>query len=117
MLLAADPTAWAPQPCLAFLWTNLRMAFVHSVWHLRCRRSLTGQAFAPAAVCGATVAALQAAIKRDWQRVMVDLRGLDGTCADWFRGPDMRLQRGEFADAGRTEGCFAAHRAGRCTCT
>ncbi len=97
VLLAADPAVWQPEPsALCFLWVNMRVAFLHAVWQLRCRRSLTGQAFSAAAVCGAVVAALRAAIRRDWQRVTLRLEGLDGTCAEWFRGRDMSLGEAEF---------------------
>ena len=53
--------------------------------------------FDAAAVCGSVVAALRQAIARDWQRVTVRLEGMDGTCASWFRGPNMALEEGEFA--------------------
>ena len=97
VLLAADPAAWEPHPeCLTFLWTNLRLAFLHSVWQLRCRRSLTGEAFTAAAICGAVVAAVRQAVRRDWQRATQALHRLDGTSAEWFRGREMSLTQAEF---------------------
>lgn len=96
VFLADETSVWAPPPPLAHLWTHLRLAYLHAVWRLRARRSLAGEELTPVAVCGATVAAVRAAIRRDFTRATRDLRRLGGTYAEWFRGRDASIQVGEF---------------------
>ena len=85
VLLADDDVEWVP-PEAAQVWLALRAAFLHAVWQLRCRRSLTGVPFSAAGVCGAVVAAVSASIRRDWARATEDLVKLSGACPEWFRG-------------------------------
>lgn len=96
VMLAGEASVWAPPEGLSHLWTHLRLAFLHAVWQLRGRRSLAGAAFDAVAVCGATVAAVRAAMRRDWTRATHDMRRLHGTYAEHFRGRDTSLQVGEF---------------------
>ena len=97
VLLADSYAAWQPQPSsLQFLWTNMRLTFLHSVWQLRCRRSLTHQPFGSLAVAGAVVRALRAAMQRDWTRVSRDLTRLEPAYQEWFRGRDPSLDRQAF---------------------
>ena len=99
VFLADDFTAWQPQPAsLQFLWTNVRLSFLHSVWLLRCRRSLTHQPFDALAVAGATVRALRGAIQRDWTRASRDLTRLEPAYSEWFRGRDPALDMDVFRD-------------------
>ena len=86
VFLGDEASVWAPDPVLRFLWTRLRLACLHAVWQLRARRSLTDQPFDATAVCGTIVAALRAAICRDWTRATHDMRRMDGVYAEWFRG-------------------------------
>ena len=79
VLLADEPSVWAPPPDLRHMWAHLRLSYLHAVWQLRARRDLAGQPFGPAAVCGAVVAAVRAAIQRDWTRATRDMRHLSGT--------------------------------------
>jgi hypothetical protein len=98
VLLADDQSVWRPgRPTLQHLWTNLRVAFLHAVWVHYCRRRLASQPYTAAAICGQVVAALKAAIWRDWKRARLDLTRLDGTYAAWFRGRDPSLDVAEFS--------------------
>lgn len=85
VLLADDDVEWVP-PGADQVWLALRAAYLHAVWQLRCRRSLTGVPFSAAGVCGAVVAAVSASIRRDWARATEDLVRLSGACPEWFRG-------------------------------
>ena len=97
VLLADDCTVWQPQPAsLQFLWTNMRLSFLHGVWLLRCRRSLTHRPFTALEVAGATVRALRAAMQRDWTRAGQDLTRLEPAYREWFRGRDPSLKREQF---------------------
>ena len=97
VLLADDCTVWQPQPAsLAFLWANMRMCYLLSIWRLRCRRSLTGKPFDAAAVAAATVVELRTAIARDWTRTNRDLTRLDASYWEWFRGRDPSLDLDDF---------------------
>ena len=98
VLLADDGVEWEPPQSLAHLWTHLRLSYLHAVWQLRARRSLAGKAFVPAAVCGATLAAVRGAIRRDFVCATCDLRRLGGAYAEWFRGRDLSITLDEFAD-------------------
>jgi hypothetical protein len=93
VLLGDCRLSWVPPAGSGQLWTALRVAFLHTVWQLRCRRSLTGRPFDTIALCAAVVAAVRAAIQRDWARATKDLVKLSGACPEWFRGhsPTLRL--------------------------
>ena len=78
------------------LWTALRSAFLHSVWLLRCRRSLADAPFSPRSVCAAVVAAIRSSIRRDWMRVTKPLVHLSGAPPEWFKGRDPQLTRSAF---------------------
>jgi hypothetical protein len=92
VLLAADPSAWQPSPTsLQFLWSNLRLAFLASVWRLRCDRALSRRPFDARAVALAVVQRLRSAILRDWTRATRDLTRLDASYWEWFRGRDPSL--------------------------
>ena len=85
VLLADDDVEWVP-PGADQVWLALRAAYLHAVWQLRCKRSLTGVPFSATGVCGAVVAAVSASIRRDWARTTEDLVRLSGACPEWFRG-------------------------------
>lgn len=69
VLLADDEVDWHPEKHHQFLWTHLRATYLHAVWVLYCRRRRNDQPLTAAAVSAMVVAAIQAAIRRDWQRV------------------------------------------------
>ena len=96
LLLGDSRSAWQPPRGMEHLWTALRVAYVHSVWQLRCRRSLMGRAFTAAGVCAAVVAALKEAIQRDWARATQSLVKLSGACPEWFRGRSPALSLSDF---------------------
>ena len=96
LLLGDSRTAWQPPRGTEHLWTALRVAYVHSVWRLRCRRSLQGRAFTATGVCAAVVAAIREAIQRDWARATQSLVKLSGACPDWFRGRSPALSLSDF---------------------
>ena len=96
VLLADEAAAWSPPRDLRHLWTHLRLAFLHGVWQLRARRSLAGVHLSPAAVCNAVLSGVRAAIQRDWARATHDMRRLNGTYAEWFRGRDTSISMAVF---------------------
>lgn len=96
LLLGDRRTAWQPPAGTEHLWTALRVAYVHSVWQLRNRRSLTGRAFTATATCAAVVAAIREAIQRDWARATNSLVRLSGSSPEWFRGRNTALALGMF---------------------
>jgi hypothetical protein len=99
ILLADDPSVWQPCPSgLQFLWANMRLAFLASVWRLRCERSLTHRPFGAHAVALAVVRTLRSAILRDWTRTTRDLTRLDASYSEWFRGRDPSLDMEQFED-------------------
>jgi hypothetical protein len=67
VLLADDLSLWRPSPNLQFFWTHLRASYLHVVWQLYSRRSIAGAEFSAPAICAVLVAALTAAIWRDWK--------------------------------------------------
>lgn len=91
LLAADDPGGWAPPEELEHAWAALRVAFVHCVWQLRCRRSLAGLPFTAARVCAAVVSAVTGSIRRDWARASQSLVSLSGVPVEWFRGRDPAL--------------------------
>jgi hypothetical protein len=72
VLLADDGAEWDP-PCAERVWVALRVAFLHVVWQLRCRRSLADQPFSAVSVCAAVLAAVTASVRRDWARATKNL--------------------------------------------
>jgi hypothetical protein len=96
VLLADDGVGWVP-PRAGPVWLALRAAFLHTVWQLRCRRSLGGAPFSAAGVCAAVVAAVTASIRRDWACATHDLIQLSGACPEWFRGRSPALTVARFA--------------------
>lgn len=112
VLLGDEHAVWRPDPGLQHCWTHLRMCFLHSVWQLRARRSRAACPFCPAAVCAATVAAVRAAIQRDWLRATVDLRRLPGTYSEWFRGRNVGIALDKFKQRWARGGCLCEVAAG-----
>lgn len=97
MLIVGDHTQWQPvQPALASLWQHLRLTFLSAVWAQRCRRQLSGTAFAAEAVVAATAAALQRDMEADWARVSCDIRDNAGVSPNWFAGRDPSMSPMEF---------------------
>ena len=86
VLLLGSGGGWVPPEDACQVWLLLRVSFLHAVWRLRCRRSLTGEPFTAMAVCAATVAAVLATLRREWARVTQSLIGMSGMCPEWFRG-------------------------------
>ena len=74
----------------------LRVAFLHVVWQLRCRRSLADQPFSAVSVCAAVLAAVTASVRRDWARATKNLVRLSGACPEWFRGRSPALTVPQF---------------------
>ena len=86
VLLVGNGGGWVAPGDAHQVWLLLRGSFLHAVWQLRCRRSLTGEPFTALAVCAATVAAVTSTLRRDWARVTQSLIGMSGMCPEWFRG-------------------------------
>ncbi len=86
VLLVGNGGGWVAPAEAHQVWLLLRGSFLHAVWQLRCRRSLTGEPFTAQAVCAATVAAVTSTLRRDWARVTQSLIGMSGMCPEWFRG-------------------------------
>lgn len=112
VLLGDEHAVWRPEPSLQHCWTHLRVSFLHSVWQLRARRSRAGRPFCPATVCAATVAAVRAAIQRDWLRASADLRRLPGTYSEWFRGRNVNISMERFKRRWARGGCLCSVEAG-----
>ena len=96
IMLADEASVWAPVAGMRHIWTHLRIAYLHAVWSLRCRRSIAGVPFSGTDVCRATVAAVAAAIRRDFTRASQDLRRLGGAYSEWFRGRNQALSMDDF---------------------
>lgn len=96
VLLGDEHAVWRPGPSLQHCWTHLRASFLHAVWQLRARRSRAGSPFCAADVCAETVAAVRAAIQRDWMRATRDLQRLPGVHSEWCRGHDVGIPLTEF---------------------
>ena len=86
---------WVP-PRAGHVWLALRAAFLHTVWQLRCRRSLAGLPLSAPGVCAGVVAAVTTSIRRDWARATKDLVKLSGACPEWFRGRSPALTLAQF---------------------
>ena len=112
VLLADDDVEWVP-PGADQVWLALRAAYLHAVWQLRCRRSLTGVPFSATGVCGAVVAAVSASIRRDWARATEDLVRLSGACPEWFRGGALRGRSRSSRSGGPTVVCCAGSPGGK----
>ena len=112
VLLGDEHAVWRPEPRLQHCWTHLRVSFLHSVWQLRARRSRAGRPFCPATVCAATVAAVRAAIQRDWLRASEDLQRLPGTYSEWFRGRNVHISTDKFKQRWASGGCLCTVGAG-----
>ncbi len=108
VLLGDEHAVWRPDASLQHCWTHLRVSFLHAVWQLRARRSRSGRPFCATAVCAATVAAVRAAIQRDWLRATRDLRRLPGNYSEFFRGRDVGITLGEFEQRWTQRGCLCA---------
>ena len=87
---------WKPAAELSSLWTLLRVATLHAVWHCRSWREELVGSFAAAAV-SRIVDFLQTSIERDWLRASMDVRLLSELPADYFRGRDPQLATEDFA--------------------
>jgi exonuclease III len=111
VLLGDDQSAWQPRGPAGprggagmwpRLWTHLRVTFLGTLWHCRCHREMLdsdGTSLA-AAVVQRTVAAVNAALRRDWLRATRDVRALSPRWpADYFRGRDPRLKWEQFEAA------------------
>ena len=59
------------------LWSHLRLQFCMAVWSLTKRRARTGHQFDAAAIVAVVAAALERAIRRDWQRCWVAGAGVE----------------------------------------
>lgn len=106
VLLGDEHAVWHPDPPLQHCWTHLRASFLHAVWWLRARRSRAGLPFCAADVCAETVAAVRAAIQRDWLRATRDLQRLPGNFSEWFRGRDVSIPLREFRQRWAQRGCL-----------
>jgi hypothetical protein len=83
VLLADDHRIWQPPTAeLRFLWTALRLQLLHSIWTLRCGRSLSGGEYTAVAVVALTVQRLRRSMLRDFSWVRGDPRqeARDPTC-------------------------------------
>ena len=87
---------WQPPAGTQHAWTALRAAYLHSVWVLRCQRTLASSQFTAAAICGTVVSLVSASIHRDWARCTSDLVQLSGAPPEWFRGRSPALELGTF---------------------
>ena len=90
VLLADDHRVWQPQgtDALKELWTTLRLAWLHAVWGLRCRRAADAERnpVSAAAIVGATVATVGRHLRRDFARTVGDARVMSSAPRHWFRG-------------------------------
>jgi len=94
VLLTGDPSIWRPAgKAQRQLWLYLRAVFLHSIWKLRHKRSVTGQAFQSGAVVAATCSALEALIQTQFWLATHNVPRLAVVGREWFRGrrPPHRL--------------------------
>ncbi|KAJ9512291.1 hypothetical protein QJQ45_012924 [Haematococcus lacustris] len=104
LLLSGRPTHSEDGPFHppdAHLWLRLRVAYLGSVWRLRClgpAAALQTQSLAHRVAQG-VIFTLSSAVQRDWYRVGRDIRvGLGGAVpSTWFKGRDPRLDERQFA--------------------
>jgi hypothetical protein len=110
VLLADDHRIWQPAgPApLGRLWTLLRAAWLHSVWHCRSwRPELQGSSFAAAAATR-VVQSVRSAIRRDWLRATQGVRALSDLPKDYFRGRDPALDMEVFLQSWAHEGVLCS---------
>jgi hypothetical protein len=90
VLLADDQRTWLPggEGHLPALWTTLRLAWLHSVWQLRCRRLADPErhSVTAAAIVAATVALVGRLLRVDFARTVGDARSMSAAPRHWFRG-------------------------------
>ncbi|KAJ9526757.1 hypothetical protein QJQ45_017497 [Haematococcus lacustris] len=104
LLLSGRPTHSEDGPFHppdAHLWLRLRVAYLGSVWRIRClgpAAALQTQSLAHRVAQG-VIFTLSSAVQRDWYRVGRDIRvGLGGAVpSTWFKGRDPRLDERKFA--------------------
>jgi len=92
VLVVGDKSVWAPAGGRYGweLWSHLRLLFCRSVWSLTSKRRASGQQFAAAAVVAMTAAAVEQAVRLDWQRAWVGT-ALAGRRPVYVRPDDPRL--------------------------
>ena len=96
IFLADDHRVWHPgEAALGQLWTLLRVAMLHAIWHCRSYRQETVGSFSAAAVTRVVVY-VRTAIERDWLRANEDVRLLSDMPADYFRGRDPQIALDDF---------------------
>ncbi|KAJ9531110.1 hypothetical protein QJQ45_000892 [Haematococcus lacustris] len=85
----------------AHLWLRLRVAYLGSVWRIRCLGPAAAHQTQSLAhrVAQGVIFTLSSAVQRDWYRVGRDIRvGLGGAVpSTWFKGRDPRLDERKFA--------------------
>jgi hypothetical protein len=95
-MLAGDCRAWRPSVA-AELWTILRLATLHALWTSRGTPGTeAGVTITAAGVVCRIVHGVRGSIKREWQRVVADIRRESGTCAGLLRGRNPQMPRKEF---------------------
>lgn len=99
VLLADDHRVWKPGggTALGCLWTLLRIATLHAVWHCRTWREQLVGTFCSAAAAR-VVEHVCMAVERDWLRATHDVRVLSDLPADYFRGRDPSMDMEDFVD-------------------
>ena len=93
-ILADDHRVWAPKSHHS-LWTLIRIAVLHEIWHCRSSRADISGSLG-AAVVSRVVRHLQTAIERDWARVAADVRQMSELPEDYFRGRNPELDEEDF---------------------
>ena len=96
VILADDHRVWAPKEAAA-LWTLVRTAMLHEIWHCRSSRpELAGSL--GSAVVARVIQHLQTAIERDWARVGQNVAQMSELPEDYFRGRKTEFQLSDFLD-------------------
>ena len=108
VLLADDQREWQPASHSQAVWAQLRMA---SLTAIRNGASLRrkGLPITPVSIAATVVAAVTAAVSRDWQRVQAgSLASLSQgvCCSTWLRGRQPLISRQEFTVMWATHGVF-----------
>ena len=96
IVIADDHRVWQPPNQLQDLWTTLRVAYLHAVWTVRCRRKLDGTPITAAAIVAMVVHAVRSSMYNDWKLVMGNLRTATDICSSWFRGKERELSMEDF---------------------